>query len=165
MKYDKEYKLGILDDFYEHNWERLVKRVQRRAGGWHNAEDVVQDAFLRAFVYIDNYNPDQDFGGWFNQILFNSLKAFNNAERDSGMSHEEEGTEDLDRTVHLQSVLKDIIADVDALPDEAREVIKRFVFLGDQVKMISRDLKINHHTIRKCIRDFYIDVRSRHAEP
>lgn len=161
MKCDKKAKLT---EYYKADFEKLVKRVSRRAGGWHQGEDVVQNAFLRALIYIDNYNPEKEIAGWFNGILMNELKRFNRIERDAGMSHEDEELSDtLEKTVFLGQVTEDIMLEVNAMPEKQREIIRRFVFLGDTGKGIARDLKVNIHTIRKVVQNFYIDVRTRYA--
>lgn len=161
MKCDKTQ---ILTKYYETEFDRLVKRVARRAGGWAQGEDVVQNAFLRALVYLDNYDPEKDFAGWFNGILFNELKKYTRIERDAGMSHEDEEISDtLEKTAFLGQVTEQIIHDINAMPEKPREIIRRFVFLGDTGKGIARDLKVNIHTIRKIVQNFYIDMRTRYA--
>jgi len=40
-----------LERFYKTNYLTLIKRVSHRAGGPYNAEDVVQEAFVRALKY------------------------------------------------------------------------------------------------------------------
>lgn len=161
MKSDS--KKEVLTDYYFESFDTLVKRVSRRAGGVAQAEDVVQNAFLRAIVYLNNYNPEKDFAGWFNGILFNELKRFSAIERSSGMSHDdEELTDSLEHTVYTGVLTEDIMKEVEEMPEKQREIIKRFVFLGDSGKSIARGLKVNIHTIRKTVQNFYTDVRARY---
>jgi len=44
-----------------------------------DAEDVVQEAFARAFMALDRFRPDQSFGAWLNRIVANA--AFDLARR------------------------------------------------------------------------------------
>jgi RNA polymerase sigma-70 factor (ECF subfamily) len=60
-------------------FEKLVERTQRQAynvayrltGNRDDAEDLTQDAYLRAFRSFDTYNRQLPFEGWFFRILSN----------------------------------------------------------------------------------------------
>lgn len=43
---------------------RLFNFLRRRTGSTHDAEDLVQDAFLRAWERIDQYDPRWQFSTW-----------------------------------------------------------------------------------------------------
>ena len=62
--------MDIIEEFYKENFDKLVVQLSRRAGSLENAEDIVQEAFLRALTYKDAYNPKlNQFSTWFNGIL------------------------------------------------------------------------------------------------
>jgi RNA polymerase sigma factor (sigma-70 family) len=156
----------LLVEYYEREKDTLVKRYARRMQGWHNAEDVVQDAFLRAYVYIGSFDADRtEIGAWFNTILNNTAKDYQRIERMQGGTRvEEEFSDDLEEIALRRECIEQIMADVDAMPDPSREVIRRFVFLGDSAKHISRSLGVNINTARKYIQDFYNDTRQRYGQ-
>ena len=60
-------------------YEQVVERLQRRANRvahWYlrdsgDADDAVQDAFLKAFERIDTYRPGFAFDTWFMRVLVN----------------------------------------------------------------------------------------------
>lgn len=58
----------------------LVRRHERRAYAvaraivtvHEDAEDVVQEAFVRAYQALDRFDPGQSFGAWLNRIVANA---------------------------------------------------------------------------------------------
>ena len=64
----------------ERGFAGLVRLHQRRAYvvarsivlTHEDAEDAVQDGFLRAYQAIDRFDPDQTFGAWLNRIVANA---------------------------------------------------------------------------------------------
>lgn len=77
-----------IEQFYIDNHETYIKRIYRQAGGLANAEDVVQEAFLRALQYSDSYTvrEDSDMEKWFNSILRRALVDFKRIETKQGMT-------------------------------------------------------------------------------
>lgn len=74
--------MHIIEIHYRENFNRLVHQLSGRSGGWHNSQDVIQDAYMRAWQYFDTFDKDTgDFEAWFNSILHNSLRAFHNEMR------------------------------------------------------------------------------------
>jgi RNA polymerase sigma-70 factor (ECF subfamily) len=52
---------------------RRARAIARRLmGDQHDADDLVQDAFLRALERIDSFDPDRPFGPWFFRLLVNT---------------------------------------------------------------------------------------------
>lgn len=71
----------IVQQFYEDNFNLYVMRFTRQSGSPENAEDVVQEAFYRALLYSDSYNPEvTEFETWFNGIVKRSLIDFKRSE-------------------------------------------------------------------------------------
>lgn len=62
-----------LKEYYSANFLNLVKKVYRSCGNYHDAEDVVQEAFERAIKYIDTC---KDMDRWFKTILRNTYKDY-----------------------------------------------------------------------------------------
>lgn len=162
----KSDNVQVLAEYYEKQYETLLKKIHRRAGGYHNAEDVVQEAFARALVYIGNFDPARNMGAWFNTILMNALKDFNQQERNQGgIRVEEEFSDEVDDIMIRRDCVEAIASEVDEMPEPNREIIRQFVFLGYRAKSISRHLQVNIHTVRKTIQDFYNDIRQRYGAP
>jgi RNA polymerase sigma-70 factor (ECF subfamily) len=55
--------------------DRLARYAVRMVGDREDAEEAVQDAFLRAFRALDRYRDDERFGGWLFRILVNQCRS------------------------------------------------------------------------------------------
>lgn len=67
--------MASLDIFARKNFGRHVKTIFRIIHNYEDAEDVVQEAYLKATDNMDQYDPDRgSFNTWFNKILFSTLK-------------------------------------------------------------------------------------------
>jgi RNA polymerase sigma-70 factor (ECF subfamily) len=51
--------------------ERIVNYVARMTGSRYEAEDIAQEAFVRAYCALDSYNPDYKFSTWLFRIAHN----------------------------------------------------------------------------------------------
>lgn len=164
MKSDNTDKVEILLDYFSEERDRLVKRISRRVNGEYNAEDVVQEAFVKAWLYLDAYEPERKpFGAWFNNILVNCAKDFNKAERNFGMGFTNEDTEELETSAFQKQVIADLLSALDDFPEPSRSVLRMFCFLGYRQKEISEVLNVNIWTVRKTIQNFYESARNQYG--
>lgn len=113
-------------------FDGLVQLHQRRAYAvarsivltHEDAEDAVQDGFLRAYQAIGRFDPGQSFGPWLNRIVANA--ALDIARRKKVRTAEELSDampspfRDPGEAAELKSRLKDALAE---LPERARAVI------------------------------------------
>ena len=135
------------------------------AGGKHNAEDVVQDAFCNALTYWDSYDEDSPFANWFGRILQNCLKKSNRDVRNLGMALDvrEEDLVTWSPDPFMLAVIDEIRADVEKLPEDKREVINLSFFNGYSPKDISEVVEMNISSIWKVISLFRREVREKYA--
>lgn len=120
-----------LNEYYADNFDRLVKRTSQRCGNFHDAEDIVQTAFERAWKYIRSCNGDIE--RWFSGILNNVFKDYQSVIRLGPV------------TRPLEEHLEDIEP---IIPDDIRPIIKREV--RQMVELESEPTK----TIMKLHLDF-----------
>lgn len=67
----------MIKEYYEKNRKRHVNAINKIVNNYSTAEDIVQDAFLKAIVCINNYNENKGrFRDWFSRILYNTLCDF-----------------------------------------------------------------------------------------
>jgi len=57
-----------LVDLYK---DRLFNLAYRMLGNRHEAEEIVQDTFLRVFSHLDSYNAEKKFSTWIYRIAHN----------------------------------------------------------------------------------------------
>ena len=68
-------KLGDSDAFVELSrlhFNRLLRTIYRITGNWHDAEDALQDAMLRALSHLKDFQEKSSFSTWVTRIAINS---------------------------------------------------------------------------------------------
>ena len=58
---------------YQH---RIVALIQRFVPDWHEAQDVAQEAFIKAYRALPGFRGDSAFYTWLYKISVNSAKNF-----------------------------------------------------------------------------------------
>ncbi len=169
-------------------FDRLVERYQRRAvavsyrllGSTHDAADVAQDAFLRAYRNLHRLEDPRRFGAWFMRIVTNlslnfrrsrgraaafstdDLVESGNERRASGAMHSDRhgAGANTDATELEQAVA----AAVDALPEKQRLALVLFSMEGLPQKEVAEIMnctvelvKWNVFQARKALRKALAD--------
>src|ERR1700742_4932715 len=68
-------KNGDMDEFVElceRHYAKALHCAYRITGNWDDAEDAIQDAFLRAFIHFSSLEGRSKFSTWFTRICTNS---------------------------------------------------------------------------------------------
>jgi RNA polymerase sigma factor (sigma-70 family) len=122
----------------------------RYAGNRMEAQDVLQDVFVKIYNNIDSYNHQGSFEGWLRRIAVNTsitnyrrnLKhAFQKDVDDLTRTHEEPGTfEDAEFTA------EELMACIEKLPMGYKTIFNLYVIEGFMHKEISEMLSIDVNT-------------------
>lgn len=119
----------------------LVGVVQRRAvrlayyylGNAADADDAVQDAFVKVYAHMTSYRPDQSFDAWFSRILVNTcLDRLKARRRQPGAAGAEPVADDVlqglpdhgpspERRLLAETTWRSVAAAVRALPTRQRD--------------------------------------------
>ena len=73
-----------LDTLYREHAERLFRTVHRITRNREDAEDAVQDSFLRAFLHLKSFDRRSTFSTWLTRIGINSALMILRKKRNSG---------------------------------------------------------------------------------
>lgn len=67
-----------IEDYYRNNFSKKIKTISRiLKGDFPVAEDIVQEAFVRAIKFQRSYDPTiGTLDKWFNSIMFNCLREY-----------------------------------------------------------------------------------------
>lgn len=69
-------KIAELEKVFTHNYKKLYACAYRMTGNHENAEDVLQNAFLKAYKNIEGFNEQSKLYTWIYRILINESYRF-----------------------------------------------------------------------------------------
>ncbi len=166
MTREEVYKL--VEIHYRKNFKKFVNITRGRAGSYHNAEDVVQEAFTRACKYHASYNPAiTDFDAWFSRILENSLRTHTKDRRAQGMVHDSKNNHLITGTMadsFLRRFLSEINDDIALLSEGKQEVVNLNFFMGYTPMDISKIVNVNVGAIRTLLHRFREELRYKYGK-
>lgn len=115
---------GVLVDRYQ---ERCLRLALHMVGSREDAEDAVQESFLRAYRYLGGYREREKFAAWLYRILVNQCRTTlaRRQRRELPMAEWEWNTEaDVDASSAEQGALRHELARaLDALTADQREAV------------------------------------------
>jgi RNA polymerase sigma-70 factor (ECF subfamily) len=110
------------------------------------AEDVLQESFIKAFNSIEQYNGEGSFGSWLKKIVVNrSLDAIRKRQLNFVSIDHVEVEESIGEE-HESYTVEEIRAAIRELPDGYRVILSLFLFEDYSHKMIAEHLKISEGT-------------------
>jgi len=145
-------KKSLLEEHYRKEYSVLVKRSAYRLGNnTALAEDTVQEAYAKALKYLERYNPEYEFGGWFDKILKNTIKDMQKLDRENGIVHDNFSVDPVGDEVIAKSELMEYI---NAEKKRNRELLTMFFFEGFNARQVSEFLGMTHTNVRQIINRF-----------
>ena len=115
------------------------------------AEDVMQDAFIKAFKNIDNYKNEVAFGAWLKRIVINqSIDQLKKKKLDLVAINEEITTsrEDDNWQVDCEISVDEIVEKIKLLKEKYRLVLSLYLLEGYDHQEIAQVLNITENTSR-----------------
>jgi RNA polymerase sigma-70 factor (ECF subfamily) len=130
----------------------MFNTTLRIVGDSDDAEDVMQEAFLKAFAKLDSYRGEVSFGAWLKRIVINKALDFLRMKKDqlsledSGEYAEkaEEEAENQEYAYSAETIKKAI----HALPEGYRLVLSLILLEGYDHEEVSMILNISNATSR-----------------
>jgi RNA polymerase sigma-70 factor (ECF subfamily) len=139
-------------EIYRLYYAAMFNTTLRIVGDSDDAEDVMQEAFLKAFAKLDSYRGEVSFGAWLKRIVINKALDFLRLKKDQisledagevGEMMEEE-TEAIDCKYSAETIKKAIYA----LPEGYRLVLTLILLEGYDHDEVSTILNISNATSR-----------------
>jgi RNA polymerase sigma-70 factor (ECF subfamily) len=148
--------------FYQN---RIYQHCYRMLGNAHEAEDIAQEAFIRAYVNIHSFNDKRKFSSWLYRIATNlSIDRIRKRKPDYFLDAKVKGTEGLDMYSQLQSEGNSVVEEVESndiqafihgeiakLPPKYRSIIMLRYLEEFSLKEISEMLDIPIGTVKTRI--------------
>lgn len=129
---------------------------QRYARSREDAEDILQEGFIKVFINLEQYRSEGSFEGWMRRIFINcALQKY----RSQTSLHvitlegEHERSHFLDEQITTDLGVKELISLVQLLPASCRMVFNLYVFEGLKHSEIARHLGISEGTSKSNLFD------------
>lgn len=140
-----------LETLYRDYYQQFIYKIYPYLHSYDVAEEVVQEAFAKAMIKINTYNPNK--GGiknWFHSILFNTMWAYKRAVKKTLPSN---GSDE------LEQVLQNDPPDYEALfssvkNDFHRKILITYFMMGYSYKEVSEVMGVGRYNVRKIIQRF-----------
>ena len=123
----------------------------RIVGNIHEAEDIMQEAFLKAFSNLQNFKAEVNFGAWLKKIVVNlSLDSLrkNKTFFESLHNQEVDNLYEEENETEGEYKLEDIKSEINKLPGGYRIVLSLYLLEGYDHEEIGEILKISASTSR-----------------
>lgn len=128
----------------------------RYARNREEAEEILQEGFLRVFTYIKNFRGDGSFEGWIRKIMVNAaLFRYRNKSTLQPVIRLDSSGYDVTDSVSISSNLdaKELLVLVQTLPAGYRIVFNLYVFEGYKHREIAEALGISEGTSKSNLSD------------
>lgn len=131
---------------------KMLGVCHRYARNAADAEDIVQDAFIKVFEKIYQFKSEGSFEGWIRKIVVNTaLKKYAVIRYDkevSGYEINDRNESSTDATAYSQLSEKELLGLINDLPDGYRLIFNMYVIEGYQHEEIAEMLNIQPGTSR-----------------
>lgn len=113
------------------------------------AQDILQDSFIKIFIKINTFSPDNSLEGWIRRIVTNTaIDYFRQGKKlhkfiELADHHSEEVSDDV---VNKQINVDEILYYLDKLPEGARIIFNLYAIEGYSHKEIAQKLDITEGT-------------------
>lgn len=103
--------------------QRLFRTARAILRNDIEAEDVMQEAYVRAFVHLDQFSGESKFSTWLTKIaVYEALGRVRRASRQEEFTETMDKREDPERTAYGLELRSTIQSAIDALPPKYRSV-------------------------------------------
>ena len=158
----------MIEKYFRNNYNLLVKRIKSRRMQEADAEDVVQEAFVRAIKYSGSFSPKvQEIGAWFNTILNNTFKDYRRANFTGDFSFVEEMLEDTEMSEEVwmdRDMVDRIRYEILFLPSKHASIVHLVLINGYKYKEVSQILDEKLENIKKVLYRFKQKIREKYGE-
>ncbi|MCM5661640.1 RNA polymerase sigma factor [Galbibacter mesophilus] len=137
-----------LYDMYCHGMFCVAMRYLKNTD---DAQDAMQEAFIKAFQKLDQFKAEVTFGAWLKRIVINKCIDFLKAKQhqiyslDESFMHVEE---DENWQVESDISKEEIVNAIEKLPNKYKVVVMLYLVEGFDHEEISEILHINNNTSR-----------------
>lgn len=133
---------------YDHFSPRMYALCMRYANSQQEAQDLMQEGFIKVFQHLHQYRGDGNFEGWMRRIFINTaIEFYRKRSYWKQIDENEANTKEVrDPTGYDRLTLQDMMKMVQSLSDGYRTVFNLYVVEGFSHREISEMLHISEGT-------------------
>jgi len=144
---------AVQEHLYKTYYSTFLKVCARYAKDMQDAEQLLNDGFLKVFTQVDNFKNAGSFEGWIRRIVINTCLDYlrSSALKEEMVMHvravpAEETNLSVTNSGMERIEFKDMVKMIQSLPTMTRTVFNLFVFDGFNHKEIGEKLEISEGT-------------------
>ena len=154
---NREQVYALIEIHYKDHAKNSMNRLRMGLGSIHNAEDTVQEAYLRALTYWKAYDASKGFDQWFSTILSNCIRDTQRNIITNGMVQEDltalaVDSLEFDMTDHL--LLNEIKAKINSYPTYQAHILRLYILEGYTSRELADVTDQSAEAIRKMVSRF-----------
>ena len=141
------------EHLYKTYYSTLIKICLRYAKDMQDAEQLLNDGFMKIFTHISKYEQSGSFEGWMKKIMVNTCLDYLKSsylKNSMKMNFNANLVENTNLSVSNESIekmeFKELVNMIQALPAMTKTVFNLFVFEGYSHKEIAKQLDISEGT-------------------
>jgi RNA polymerase sigma-70 factor (ECF subfamily) len=146
-------------DLYAMYYPTLMALVRKYKHNEEDAASLVNDAFFKVFMNIQNYKPDMPFEAWIKRITINTVidEFRKNKKHQSVLKLDDYASTDflemkmVANDALMEMSLEEIHQMIEKLDDEERVVFNLFEIDGYSHQEISQELKVSERTSKRYL--------------
>ena len=159
------------DDFYKLTNQKAYFIALKITQNEHDAEDVLQESYMKAFEKINEADTSQSINSWFLKIVSNKSKDLLKSRNRFVFEGDEEGIfEEIpeervefspEENLDQEELRCEVMAAIDELTDEKRACIMLKYFGDMSVKEIAESIELPESTVKNRLHTARKDLKSR----
>lgn len=156
------FQIDVVEQCKANNRKAQLKLYEQYCTGMFNvamrfvqnaddAEDVIQESFIKAFDRIDQFKGDVSFGAWLKRIVINKSIDFLKSKKKELVELDENHVhvvEDDDWSVENDITIEEVKSAIALLPDKYSYVVMMYLVEGYDHSEIAQVLDITETTCR-----------------
>lgn len=137
-----------------HRYSKAVfNSIYRLVNDREDAEDILQEVFVKAFSEIKSLKNVESFGGWIKRIAINQSLNFLRKNKVYFTEIDEEkildiNDDELEEKLKMESRVKELQETIAEFPPQTRTIVNLFLFEEMPQEEIAKILNIPHGTVR-----------------
>lgn len=142
------------EDFYSHNYSRVLRYVHGKIGNGMDAEDLTSEIFLYCYSHYQDYDSEKgSITTWLYLVVNSRIKNYYRdqvtfADFDSVSQIMQDQNIDLDEGIYLEQLHSALLKAIDQLPERQQKIIMMRFFQNYSSDEIARNLHITPGNVR-----------------